>query len=105
MRLGVSILLAVLAILFAGRIGLAEPLRVSTLETRVTTAAAQLSTARADERSTREAQDALAHRIAALKRKGTDQALLEQLLRESVEADRVLSKQVAEVRRLEQSFS
>src|SRR5688572_18392479 len=107
MRLGFSILLAVLAVLFAGRIGLAEPVRVSSLEAQANEAVAELKAALASERKTREEQALLANRIAALKRDPSshDSALLERLLRESIDADRALAAQIKATRRAVQSVS
>jgi hypothetical protein len=107
MRLGFSILLAVLAMLVAGPMGWAEPLRVSTLEAQASAAVEALETALAAERRKRDEQALLANRIAALKRdrSSTDGALLERLLRESIDADRALSAQIKETRRAEQAVS
>jgi hypothetical protein len=100
MRLAFSVLMAVLALLCAGRIGMAAPDRVSTLNS----ASAELRSARAKELATRDAQAVLTHRIAALKRsKSTDDALLASLLRESIEADKTLAAQIQDVRRAQQA--
>ncbi len=106
MRLGVSILVALLAIPVAGRVAHAEPVRVSTIKGQVSAAVGELKAARMKERTTREAQALLAHRIAALKRLDkprTDNALLERLLRESVDADEALAAQIEDVRRWQQA--
>jgi hypothetical protein len=105
MRLGFSILLAALAMFVAARIGLAEPLRVSSLEARANGAARALQEAQRKERKTRDQQALLANRIASLKRdrSATDDALLERLLRESIEADNALAAQIEETQRSQQA--
>jgi hypothetical protein len=99
---------SILVLAFAATVAGAEPVRVSELLSRVDGAVADLSAARASERATRDAQSALAHRISALKRAdrgASDDAELERLLRDSIEADKVLARQIGDARRRQEGVA
>ena len=100
---------ALSAVLAAAPLAAAAPVPLDALRRSAATAQSRWSSAAERLADTRATQSALEHRVAALKRLNERQpranhAELERLLRESLEADRALEAQKAEVARLEAAF-